>query len=91
MNSLSYTTVDVFTSTRFEGNPLAVMSDARGVSDATMQKIAAEFGYSEVTFVLPPEKPENTARVRIFAIVRSKGFSASCMSAVQRAEMRLMR
>ncbi len=66
MNSLSYVTVDVFTSTRFEGNPLAVMSDARGISDAAMQKIAAEFGYSEVTFVLPPENPENTARVRIF-------------------------
>ena len=66
MNSLPYITVDVFTSTRFEGNPLAVMSDARGVSDTAMQKIAAEFGYSEVTFVLPPENPQNTARVRIF-------------------------
>lgn len=66
MNSLSYTTVDVFTSTRFEGNPLAVMAGARGINDATMQKIAAEFGYSEVTFVLPPENLENTARVRIF-------------------------
>ena len=31
-----------------------------------MQKIAAEFNYSEVTFVLPPEDPRNTARVRIF-------------------------
>ncbi|QWW67145.1 PhzF family phenazine biosynthesis protein [Rhizobium sp. WYJ-E13] len=66
MNNLSYTTVDVFTSTRFEGNPLAVMADARDLSDAAMQKIAAEFGYSEVTFVLPPENLENTARVRIF-------------------------
>lgn len=66
MNSLSYLTVDVFTSTRFEGNPLAVISDARGLSDAAMQKIAAEFCYSEVTFVLPPDNPENTAKVRIF-------------------------
>ncbi|MGO8264522.1 PhzF family phenazine biosynthesis protein, partial [Rhizobium ruizarguesonis] len=39
MNTLSYVTVDVFTSTRFEGNPLAVISDARGLSDAAMQKI----------------------------------------------------
>ena len=37
MNSLSYLTVDVFTSTRYEGNPLAVMSDARGISDAAMR------------------------------------------------------
>ncbi|MBB2686213.1 PhzF family phenazine biosynthesis protein [Rhizobium sophoriradicis] len=66
MNTLSYVTVDVFTSTRFEGNPLAVISDARGLSDAAMQKIATEFNYSEVTFVLPPEDPRNSARVRIF-------------------------
>ncbi|MGO8104022.1 PhzF family phenazine biosynthesis protein [Rhizobium leguminosarum] len=66
MNTLSYVTVDVFTSTRFEGNPLAVISDARGLSDAAMQKIATEFNYSEVTFVLPPEDPQNSARVRIF-------------------------
>jgi trans-2,3-dihydro-3-hydroxyanthranilate isomerase len=66
MNTLAYVTVDVFTSTRFEGNPLAVMTDARGLTDAAMQKIATEFNYSEVTFVLPPEDPANTARVRIF-------------------------
>ncbi|MBX5164046.1 MULTISPECIES: PhzF family phenazine biosynthesis protein [unclassified Rhizobium] len=66
MDTLSYVTVDVFTSTRFEGNPLAVISDARGLTDAAMQKIATEFNYSEVTFVLPPEDPENSARVRIF-------------------------
>ncbi|MBY5581087.1 PhzF family phenazine biosynthesis protein [Rhizobium leguminosarum] len=66
MNTLSYVTVDVFTSTRFEGNPLAVISDARGLSDAAMQKIATEFNYSEVTFVLPPENPQNSAGVRIF-------------------------
>ncbi len=66
MNTLPYVTVDVFTSARFEGNPLAVMSDARGLSDTAMQKIATEFNYSEVTFVLPPENPDNSARVRIF-------------------------
>ncbi len=66
MNKVSFTTVDVFTCTRFEGNPLAVITDARGLGDVQMQKIAAEFGYSEVTFVLPSENPENTARVRIF-------------------------
>lgn len=66
MNTISYVTVDVFTSTRFEGNPLAVISDARGLSDRAMQKIATEFNYSEVTFVLPPEDPQNSANVRIF-------------------------
>ncbi|MFS8144786.1 PhzF family phenazine biosynthesis protein [Rhizobium sp. BR 249] len=66
MDTISYVTVDVFTSTRFEGNPLAVISDARGLTDAAMQKIATEFNYSETTFVLPPEDPKNSARVRIF-------------------------
>lgn len=66
MNSVAFVTVDVFTGERFGGNPLAVIPDARGLDAATMQRIAAEFGYSESTFVLPPEHPENTARVRIF-------------------------
>jgi len=66
MNAVAYITTDVFTSERFAGNPLAVIPDARGLSDEAMQKIATEFNYSEVTFVLPPENPDNTARVRIF-------------------------
>jgi trans-2,3-dihydro-3-hydroxyanthranilate isomerase len=66
MSSVDYLTVDVFTRTRFTGNPLAVIPDARGLSDAQMQRIAAEFNYSESTFVLPPEDDANTARVRIF-------------------------
>ena len=66
MPSYDYLTVDVFTSARFGGNPLAVFPDARGIDDATMQALAAELNYSETTFVLPPEDPANTARVRIF-------------------------
>src|ERR671913_2291527 len=46
--------------------PLAVFPDAQGLSDAEMQALAAEFNLSETTFVLPPEDPANTARVRIF-------------------------
>ncbi|NLR99685.1 PhzF family phenazine biosynthesis protein [Rhizobium sp. P38BS-XIX] len=66
MNTVAYVTVDVFTSERYVGNPLAVIPDARGLSSDAMQRIAAEFGYSETTFVLPPENPDHTARVRIF-------------------------
>jgi len=62
----SFVTVDVFTDRRFGGNPLAVFPDARGMSDADMQALAAEFNLSETTFVLPPADPANTARVRIF-------------------------
>jgi trans-2,3-dihydro-3-hydroxyanthranilate isomerase len=61
-----FVTVDVFTDQRFGGNPLAVFPDARGLSDAQMQSLAAEFNLSETTFVLPPDDPAHTARVRIF-------------------------
>jgi trans-2,3-dihydro-3-hydroxyanthranilate isomerase len=66
MAKFSFATVDVFTDRRFGGNPLAVFPDARGLSDDDMQALAAEFNLSETTFVLPPENPANTARVRIF-------------------------
>lgn len=66
MPRYAYQTVDVFTDTRFGGNPLAVITDARGLDDAAMLAITREFNYSETTFVLPPEDPANTARVRIF-------------------------
>lgn len=64
--SFPYVTLDVFTDTRFGGNPLAVFTAADGLSDAEMQSLAAEMNYSETTFVLPPSDPANTARVRIF-------------------------
>jgi trans-2,3-dihydro-3-hydroxyanthranilate isomerase len=66
MRRFSFVTVDVFTERRFGGNPLAVFPDARGLGDDEMQSLAAEFNLSETTFVLPPENPANTARVRIF-------------------------
>jgi trans-2,3-dihydro-3-hydroxyanthranilate isomerase len=61
-----FVTVDVFADTRFGGNPLAVVPDARGLSTAQMQAIAAEFNLSETTFVLPPRDDAHTAEVRIF-------------------------
>ncbi len=66
MRRYSFVTVDVFTSARFGGNQLAVFPEARGLSDAEMQALAAEMNYSETSFVLPPVDPANTARVRIF-------------------------
>jgi trans-2,3-dihydro-3-hydroxyanthranilate isomerase len=61
-----YVTTDVFTDRMFGGNPLAVVLDAEGLSSIEMQAIALEFNYSETTFVLPPDDPANTAKVRIF-------------------------
>jgi trans-2,3-dihydro-3-hydroxyanthranilate isomerase len=57
---------DVFTSRRFEGNQLAVFPDARGIDALTMQAVAREMNFSESTFVLPAERPDTDARMRIF-------------------------
>jgi trans-2,3-dihydro-3-hydroxyanthranilate isomerase len=57
--------VDVFSSTPFGGNQLAILPDATGISTEGMQKIAREFNFPESTFVLP-KNDLNTYRVRIF-------------------------
>ncbi|TMJ14820.1 MAG: PhzF family phenazine biosynthesis protein, partial [Alphaproteobacteria bacterium] len=66
MPDYPFMTVDVFTAQRFGGNPLAVFHAAEGLSEADMQRLAAEMNLSETSFVLPPEDRANTARVRIF-------------------------
>src|SRR5499433_1720944 len=63
---VEFATVDVFTDRRFGGNPLAVVTDAKGLSSEQMQSIAAEFNLAETTFVLAPQDPAHTAHVRIF-------------------------
>lgn len=61
----SYIIADVFTERAYGGNPLAVLPDAGGLSDAQMQAIAREFNLSETTFVTPGSAP-GRFRVRIF-------------------------
>lgn len=61
-----FTLVDVFSDRPFGGNQLAVFPDAEGISDRRMQQLAREFNFSETTFVLPPQDPSHTCRVRIF-------------------------
>jgi trans-2,3-dihydro-3-hydroxyanthranilate isomerase len=63
---LDYHLLDVFTDVPFGGNALAVFPDGRGVDDITMQRLARELNLSETTFVLPPDVPGATHRVRIF-------------------------
>lgn len=65
MPGLRFAIVDVFTDRPLSGNQLAVFTDARGVDDGTMQELAREIGFSETTFVVPPERG-GTVRVRIF-------------------------
>jgi trans-2,3-dihydro-3-hydroxyanthranilate isomerase len=59
-------TADVFSDRLFGGNQLAVFPDAVGLTAEVMQKIAAEFNFSETVFVLPPTNPNCDRKVRIF-------------------------
>lgn len=62
----AFVTLDVFTTRRFGGNPLAVIPAAAGLSSEQMALIAREFNLSETAFVLPAQDPSHSHRVRIF-------------------------
>lgn len=59
--------VDVFSDRPYEGNPLAVVLDGDGLTEAQMQGFARWTNLSGTTFVLPPEPGADADyRVRIF-------------------------
>ncbi len=67
----SFVQLDVFTSRPLEGNQLAVFSDARGLSDDEMQKLARETNLSETTYILPRDpdiEQQQGHKVRIFTV-----------------------
>ncbi len=66
MQSRPYRQVDVFTGTPYLGNPLAVVLDGTGLSDAQMQSFARWTNLSETTFILPPTHPQADYKVRIY-------------------------
>jgi trans-2,3-dihydro-3-hydroxyanthranilate isomerase len=59
-------TLDVFTTNRYEGNPLAVFTDGDGLSNDEMQAIAREMNLAETVFVQKPTDEAALARLRIF-------------------------
>ena len=63
---IDYLLLDVFTTERFKGNPLAVVCKGDGLLDNEMQAIAAEFNLSETVFIISPKGERNTAALRIF-------------------------
>lgn len=66
MRKYKFFQCDVFTSTTFGGNPLAVVTETQGISPIEMGKIAREMNLSETTFVLPPTDPSADFKIRIF-------------------------
>ena len=74
MKTYRFMIVDVFTDTPLAGNQLAVFSNATGMSDELMQRLASEMGFSETTFVLPAEAGGDI-RMRIFTPARELPFA----------------
>ncbi|HQV04014.1 MULTISPECIES: PhzF family phenazine biosynthesis protein [unclassified Novosphingobium] len=66
MRSRKFAQIDVFTAVPYKGNPVAVVLDGEGLSDAEMQAFANWTNLSETTFVLPVTDPAAGYRVRIF-------------------------
>ena len=66
MRGRKFSQVDVFTKVAFKGNPVAVVLDGDGLTDAEMQGFANWTNLSETTFVLPASDPAADYRVRIF-------------------------
>jgi PhzF family phenazine biosynthesis protein len=73
--SRPFSQIDVFTDELGYGNPVAVVHDADGLDDATLQRFAAWTNLSETTFLLPPTDPAADYRVRIFTVSRELPFA----------------
>lgn len=61
-----YTVADVFTDTPLQGNPVAVFTDASGLSAEVMQRAARELNLSETVFMFRSDEPHAHLRIRIF-------------------------
>ena len=66
---------DVFSPNPTQGNGLAVVVDAQGLSDEQMHRFAAWTNLAETTFLLPPTDPTADYRVRILTPVREMVFA----------------
>src|SRR6266540_1711069 len=70
-----FSQVDVFTTTPYAGNPVAVVLDGTGLTADEMQRFAHWTNLSETTFVLPPRAPGADYHVRIFTPVAELPFA----------------
>lgn len=78
VRTFDFVQLDVFTREALKGNPLAVVGDGRGLTDAEMQSLAREMNLSETTFILPREsaiEAKAGKQVRIFTVEEELPFA----------------
>src|SRR4029077_416824 len=76
--NFEFVQLDVFTQTPLAGNPLAIFTDGRGLSDVEMQALAREMNLSETTFILPRDtatEAREGKKVRIFTVEQELPFA----------------
>src|SRR5213595_915388 len=76
--SYEFVQLDVFTQTPLTGNPLAILTDARGLDNGKMQALAREMNLSETTFILPRDpatEAQEGKKVRIFTVAEELPFA----------------
>lgn len=66
MKAYSVYQIDAFTSEKFNGNPAGVITNAQGLSDLAMQRIARELNNSETVFIFPPDDASHDVKLRYF-------------------------
>jgi PhzF family phenazine biosynthesis protein len=71
----AFSQVDVFTTTPYRGNPVAVVLDGEGLTTDQLQRFAHWTNLSETTFVLPPSDPGADYQIRIFTPVAELPFA----------------
>jgi trans-2,3-dihydro-3-hydroxyanthranilate isomerase len=77
-HTYEFVQVDVFTQKPLAGNPLAIFTDGRGLSDGEMQSLAREMNLSETTFILPRDAATESRegnKVRIFTVEQELPFA----------------
>ena len=75
MSLFEFKQIDVFSTVALKGNPVAVVLNADGLTDAQMADFARWTNLSETTFVLKPQNPEADYRLRIFTTLKELPFA----------------
>lgn len=75
VTSRRFSQVDVFTTTPYAGNPVAVVVDAEELETESMQRFANWTDLSETTFLLPAQDSSADYRLRIFTPARELPFA----------------
>ncbi|MCO6382377.1 MAG: PhzF family phenazine biosynthesis protein [Vannielia sp.] len=77
-----FTTMNIFTARPFGGTTLAIVPEADGLEDEQMGLMARELNHSVTAFMMQPQLPGATARLRFFNPAREVDFAGQAIIGV---------